>query len=130
MLQKRLVEIAHDEFLPPKSRRVKVEELAADFILDYQIQNQTSIDDAAARWKLHLKPFFGHRRAMDIGTELLKRYIANRQDEGAKNATINRELAALKRMFNLAKQSSPPKVSRVPAFPTRLAEDNIRRICR
>jgi len=32
----------------------------------------------------------------------VRRYVARRQDEGAKNATINRELAVLKRAFTLA----------------------------
>ena len=126
LLQKRLGEIANDEFLPPKSRRVRVNELAQDFLLDYSIQQHKSLDDAETRWNLHLKPFFGHRRARDIGTDLLKKYVAKRQEDGAANATINRELAALKRMFNLARQSSPPKLVRVPVFP-RLPEENIRR---
>jgi integrase len=126
LLQKRLGEIASDEFLPPKSRRVRVNELAQDFLLDYAIQQHKSLDDAEARWNLHLKPFFAHRRAKDVGTDLLKRYVAQRQQDHAANATINRELAALKRMFNLARQSSPPKVVRVPVFP-RLPEENIRR---
>lgn len=127
LLQKRLGEIANDEFQPPKSRRVKISELADDFLLECRNQKQTSIDDAEARWKLHLKPFFGHRRAKDISTALLRQYIGKRQEEGAKNATINRELAALKRMFNLARQSTPPKVMRVPTFPSKMAEDNVRR---
>ena len=127
LLQKRLGEIANDEFQPPKSRRVKVSELADDFLLECRNEKQTSVDDAEARWKLHLKPFFGHRRAKDITTELLRRYIAKRQGEGAKNATINREMAALKRMFNLATEATPPKVAKVPTFPKKLAEDNVRR---
>jgi integrase len=40
-----------------------------------------------------------------------------RRNEGSANGTINRELAALKRIFNLARTSTPPKVRDVPAFP-------------
>jgi integrase len=49
-----------------------------------------------------------------------------RQQSGAKNATINRELACLKRMYHLGQQATPPKVNRCPAFP-RLSENNIRK---
>lgn len=51
--------------------------------------------------------------------------LHQRQQEGAEDATINRELAALKRMFNLARQSTPPKVQSVP-FIAMLRENNIR----
>ncbi len=48
-----------------------------------------------------------------------------RQQEAAKNATINRELAALKRMFRLGQQATPAKVLRMPNFP-HLHENNVR----
>ncbi len=44
-------------------------------------------------------------RAIDITTEKIKKYIADRQREEAANGSINRELSALKRMFKLALQS-------------------------
>ena len=44
-------------------------------------------------------------RALDVTTDRVRSYIVNRQGSGAKNASIQKELAALKRAFNLAKQA-------------------------
>jgi len=48
-----------------------------------------------------------------------------RLEEGAANATINRELAIIKRMYKLGEQHTPPKVALVPYIPM-LKEDNAR----
>jgi hypothetical protein len=44
-------------------------------------------------------------------------FIARRQSEGLTNGTINPELAALKRMFGLASQQTPPLVATTPHIP-------------
>ena len=58
-------------------------------------------------------------------TDLCKRYIAWRQKAGVADSTINRTLAALKRMFHLATECTPPKVQFVPHIPM-LQENNVR----
>lgn len=109
--------------LTPKKTRIT--ELAEDFLRDYKINGKASIDDAEARWRLHLEPYFGRLRAAQVTSVLLDKYVDRRQQQGAANATINRELAALKRMFHLGHQATPPKIYYIPHFP-RLAEDNVR----
>jgi integrase len=126
MLKTRLAEITSGTFAGPQAERVRVEELGADFLREYRINGRKSIDDVTARWELHLKPFFGLMRAVEVSSELIARYVDARQREGAKNATINRELAALKRMFRLGMQATPAKVLRMPAFP-HLQENNVRK---
>jgi len=125
-LKGRLSEIMTGTFIGPEAERIKVAELAEDFLREYRINERKSIDDATARWKLHLEPFFGARKAVDVSSVLISRYIDARQQEGAKNATINREVAALKRMFRLGQQSTPAKVLRMPHFP-HLRENNVRK---
>jgi integrase len=125
LLRRRLGEIATSTFAGPRVERVLIDELAEDFLREYRINGRKSLKDAEARWIHHLKPFFGDMRAANVTSDLVARYIDKRQQDGARNGTINRELSALKRMFKLALTASPPKAQRVPHF-AKLIERNVR----
>jgi len=64
-------------------------------------------------------------RAAQVTSKHLAQYVDQRQQEGATNATVNREMAAMKRMFRIAHSATPKKVLYVPAFP-HLKENNAR----
>jgi integrase len=116
-LQKRLGEITTGNFFGPAVERIRVEELADDMFREYRINVRRSLKLTQQRWHKHLKPVFGPMRTVDVTTEFLNRYIDKRKNEGAQNGTINRELAAIKRMFSLAHRTTPRKVYQVPVFP-------------
>jgi integrase len=51
--------------------------------------------------------------------------VAQRRKQGAENATINRELAIIRRGFSLGLREDPPLVRRAP-YILKLDEDNVR----
>jgi len=105
--------------------RVRFDELAKDFLTDYKINQRKSLI-RAERSVEHLKRQFEGYRVTQITTPKIQKYIESRLDYGASNGTVNRELAALKRMLNLGAKQTPAKVDRVPYIPM-LKESNVRK---
>jgi hypothetical protein len=70
-----------------------------------------------------LLPFLGARKAIQVTSADVTAYRVKRQEAGAAAATVNRELAALKRMFSLAVKGE--RLQRMPI--EMLKENNARR---
>jgi len=87
-----------------KEERVTFEKLVEDLKNDYKVNGKRSLDNVELSIR-HLLGFFAGDKARHITTDRVRQYIAKRQGEGAANASINRELSALKRAFSLAIQA-------------------------
>lgn len=124
LLKQREGDIAKGKPLGIHFDKVLFDELAEDFLADYELNGRKSLERAQFSVN-HLKGFFEGMRVVDITTARIKSYIKTRLADGAANATINREMAALKRMLSLGAQDTPPKVDRVPYIPM-FQERNVR----
>lgn len=100
LLKKREGEIANGKTPGIHFERIKFDELAEDLIRDYKINGRKSLERTEISIE-HLKKTFEGLKVPQITSTRINQYIDNRLEEGAANATVNRELAALKRMLNL-----------------------------
>jgi integrase len=125
VLEQREGEIAQGKIPGVHFEKIRFDELSEDFLRDYRINQKKSIERAEISAQ-HLKSSFEGMRVTEISTSKIEAYKEKRMEDEASNATINRELAALKRMFNLGAKCTPPKVDRVPHIPM-LDERNIRK---
>ena len=109
--------------IDPRADKVTIRELADDLKAEYAATGRRSLD--RLQFSLaHLLPALGDHRVVRLSTAQITAYTVTRREAGAANATINRELAALKRMLRLALQGE--KIHRAPYIPM-LKEDNVRK---
>lgn len=120
LLKRRLAEAEANLIAPSVARSLRYEKLREALLADYRTNRKKSLflkrDGTEQICGLsHLDCFFKGYRAIDITTDLIRKFIGERQAEGAPNSTINRSLALLRRMFFLAKQDN--KLRDIPNFP-------------
>jgi len=97
-----------------KSTRVK--DLLELVRISYRSRRRRSLADLESRLDKTIMPLVGHKRAAEFSPRDIDEYIGNRRDTGAADATINRELAIVRRAFRLALQQQPPMVASIPHF--------------
>ncbi len=101
LLKQRQGEIVTGKFVGLGVERITVGELLREVEDDYAENNRGSLRQLRSRLRAHLLPAFGGCRAIDFGTDDLKRYRAERSRAGASPATVNRELEIVKRAWSL-----------------------------
>ena len=99
------------------SAKTKIGDLLKLVEQDYQRTGKKTLDDVLARWNLHLKGHFADIRAGELSSDHIDSYILRRLREEASGASINRELAVVRRMMHLGERTTPPRVRGVPHFP-------------
>jgi integrase len=132
MLEKRIEEVRSGAALPMELRRIRLSDLTALILIDYEQSNRRSakrVREAIA----HLHAYFdgGNFLVADLSGNRIGEYVTDRLHSTTRygrhpaNATVNRELAALKRAFHLGAKSDPPLVQKVPPI-RMLGEANAR----
>jgi integrase len=111
-------------FVGPAVERLTVAELADLVLTDYRLNERRSLVDVA-RHVRQLKSAFGGDRAMDLTSDRITAYAAQRRFEGYAPASVNQELQVIRRMFTLAIQAGKLTPAHRPHI-ARLAVENAR----
>ncbi len=131
LLRQREGRVAEGKDPGARHAKVTLAELAECLLTDYQVNGKRSLERAEISVR-HLLVFFGEKTpAIRITGSEIQAYTLHRKSNRSRtgkpiaNATINRELAALKGMFNLAVKNGKLTKSHVPYIES-LAERNVR----
>lgn len=123
LLKQRIGEVAAGRRVGPE--RATIADLCNLVMEDNRLRNLRDARHVEYRYKANVAPLLGRLLASRFGQAQVRQYIATRRAAGASDATINRELAIVRRGFKLATREDPPLVQRLVMIPV-LEEDNVR----
>jgi len=120
LLKLRLREVAVHKaglrsFQGPRQERVPFEDLLQNLERDYEIRGLKSGRQLKSHL-VHVRAYFSDDKALALTTERLRDFVAYRQKEGSKPASVKRQLEAIRRAFALAAEAGT--VTYTPAIPS------------
>jgi integrase len=118
-----MAEQGSGRFIGRDAERVTLKDLTDVLVNDYRVNRRRSLDRAKGCLAKLADFFAPDARALDITADRLDAYVLHRQEDGVALATIQRELATLRRAFNIAVRAG--RLTHTPPFPT-LSIDNAR----
>lgn len=121
-LRQRIEEIKKPFFVGPSEKKLTMDDLKKKLEADYIRNDKRSLDSV----KFCLKPvkaFFEFDRLLEITSRRIEAYQQHRLDRGMARATINRELAYLRRGFRLLFEAR--EISFIPVIKL-LGGENVR----
>jgi integrase len=126
-LRKRVEEFAQGKYVGARAERLTVADLLKLVTADYATAGNRS--DRTLKYRVAaLASELGDFRAANLSPNAVEAYKTKRLSDGKAKATINRELACLRRAYRLAGRSRPPLISANRVPPIELyPEDNVRR---
>jgi integrase len=113
------------------AERATVADLLQLVLNNYRLRERRTTGNVEIQIKKHLAPALGHIRVADLRTKDIDHYRKLRKSQPGhcgnltSNATINRELAVLRRGLTLGRRQEPPMVLR-DFYIEMLPENNIR----
>lgn len=116
-LKRRITEVATGKFHGTKVDRTLMSELLNDVVADYELKDRHSVDKMARPLiENRLIPYFGRVRATNVKVPTITAYMRQRKEEEAAVASVNRELALLRRSFKLGAANGKVGAAHVPDF--------------
>ena len=115
LLRKRLAEISQGKIPGRDEEKLRLRDARDTVLNDYRVNGKKTAQNVRGAFD-HLERHLNNCPLLSITTGRTRRYIADRQDEGAANATIRNEMAGLRRALNLLRQDG--QLSRVPYIPS------------
>ncbi|HKE24960.1 MAG TPA: site-specific integrase [Bryobacteraceae bacterium] len=126
LLARRIAEAQLETLDGVTPEEVTVDQLCRLVIADQKLRGLRDWKTVEWRYLANTKPVLGKLVARRAKTADFREYITNRLAEGAAKATVNRELATVRRGFKLGMREEPPLVRRIPYIPELDESDNVR----